>query len=64
MGKPFELDNQVQIENTEQNTQDVEMPIGANEISKAKDTLKKYKSGKATLERRIIANEQWFQSGQ
>ena len=40
MGKPFELDNQVQIENTEQNTQDVEMPIGANEIAKAKDTLK------------------------
>lgn len=61
MGKPFELDNQVQFEqDIEQNTQEVEMPIGANEIAKAKDTLKKYKSGKATLERRIIANEQWW----
>ena len=40
MGTPFELDNQVQIENTELNTQEIERPVGANEIAKAKDTLK------------------------
>ena len=34
--------------------------IGVNEIKKASETLRKYKAGKANLERRIIENEQWW----
>lgn len=34
--------------------------IGKNEISDARETLRKYKSGKASLEKRIVANEQWY----
>lgn len=34
--------------------------IGEEEITKATELLKKYKEGKATLEKRIIENEQWF----
>ncbi len=34
--------------------------IGVNEIHKATETLKKYKTGKENLEKRIIANEQWW----
>ena len=35
--------------------------IGAEEIAAAEITLKKYKDGKATLERRIKENEKWYQ---
>lgn len=34
--------------------------IGREEVQKATQTLNKYKEGKANLERRIIANEQWY----
>lgn len=34
--------------------------IGKEQIDKALTTLKKYKEGKATLETRVIDNEQWF----
>lgn len=35
-------------------------PIGAKEIAEAEATLQKYKAGKASLERRIVENEQWY----
>ena len=35
-------------------------PIGVDEIKKAAETLRKYKSGKQALENRIVANEQWW----
>ena len=34
--------------------------IGQEQVRQAMVTLKKYKDGKANLERRIIANEQWY----
>lgn len=34
--------------------------IGDKEIAEAIDTLKKYKDGKANLEKTIVENEQWF----
>ena len=34
--------------------------IGADEVRKAADTLKKYKAGKASLENRIIKNEEFW----
>lgn len=36
------------------------LPIGKEEIIGAGKTLKKYKEGKANLEKRIIDNEQWW----
>jgi hypothetical protein len=35
-------------------------PIGKDEVLKATEILKKYKEGKANLERKIIDNEQWY----
>lgn len=35
-------------------------PIGRDEIIKAMDTLRRYKAGKANLDRRIVENEQWW----
>lgn len=35
-------------------------PIGAKEVGEAAETLRKYKDGKANLERRIVENEQWY----
>lgn len=37
-----------------------EMPIGAKQIAEANATLRKYREGKANLENRIVANEQWY----
>ena len=34
--------------------------IGQEELAKARETLRKYKTGKANLERRIVENEQWW----
>lgn len=34
--------------------------IGEEQVKKAMETLRKYKEGKANLERRIIENEEWF----
>lgn len=34
--------------------------IGAEEVRAATETLKKYRQGKANLEKRVIENEQWF----
>ena len=34
--------------------------IGKNQVQKASQTLRKYKEGKANLERRIVDNEQWY----
>ena len=36
------------------------MPIDKEAVLKATETLKKYKEGKANLERKIIENEQWY----
>lgn len=35
-------------------------PIGRAEVEKAAETMRKYKDGKASLERRIVSNEQWY----
>lgn len=35
--------------------------IGEQEVRKAAETLKKYKAGKANLERRLIEDERWYQ---
>lgn len=35
--------------------------IGRNEIAQATETLKKYKNGKANLEKRIVEDELWWQ---
>lgn len=35
-------------------------PIGKKEVSKAIETLKKYKDGKANLENTIVSNERWY----
>lgn len=37
-----------------------QLPIGEQEIKKARDTLQKYKDGKQNLEKRIVNNEQWW----
>lgn len=36
------------------------VPIGREEAAKALRTLKEYKAGKAALERRVVANEDWW----
>jgi hypothetical protein len=36
------------------------LPIDKDAVLKATETLKKYKEGKANLERKIIENEQWY----
>ena len=35
-------------------------PISRPEIAQAYDTLQKYKSGKANLEKRLVTNQQWY----
>ena len=35
-------------------------PVGKEQIEKALSTLKKYKAGKESLEKRIVENEKWF----
>ena len=36
------------------------LPIGREQLEKARQTLQKYRQGKANLEQRIIENEQWY----
>ena len=38
----------------------VKEAIGKNELAKAVETLKKYKDGKANLEKTIVENEKWY----
>lgn len=38
----------------------VSQPIGKEQIQEALQTLRKYKEGKANLEKKIIENEQWY----
>lgn len=38
----------------------VKEPIGIAEVKKAQDILRRYREGKQSLERRIIANEKWW----
>lgn len=38
----------------------LEQPIGREAIQKATQILRKYKEGKANLERRVVDNEQWY----
>lgn len=40
--------------------QALSQPIGKEAVNKATQILQKYKGGKANLERRIVANEQWY----
>lgn len=40
------------------------MVIGTPEVLKALDTLKKYKAGKARLDQKIVANEEWWKKRQ
>ena len=35
-------------------------PIGQEQITMARGILQKYRAGKAALEQRLIANEQWY----
>ncbi len=42
------------------NKDDILLPIGKDEINKARQTLMRYKSDKTNLERKIVANEQWW----
>ena len=37
--------------------------IGEEEVRKAEDTLRRYKAGKAMLDKRIVDNELWFRMG-
>ena len=34
--------------------------IGAQQLAKAAEQLRRYKQAKANLERRIVENEQWY----
>ena len=36
------------------------LPIGEKQLQQARDTLRRYRQGKANLEQRIIDNEQWY----
>lgn len=36
------------------------LPVGVDEIRRARETLKKYKDGKSNLEQRIVNNELWY----
>lgn len=45
---------------TQQRVTAYKQPIGTEQIQKANKTLQDYKQGKANLEARIIANEQWW----
>lgn len=38
----------------------IEQPIGTAQIQKAQQVLEDYKRGKANLEKRVIADEQWY----
>lgn len=40
-----------------------EQPIGEKKISEAMAVLEKYKSAKASLDKRIIDNEEWYKLG-
>ena len=40
--------------------EEMQLPIGVEQVRKAMDTLRKYKAGKANLEKRIIENEQFW----
>ncbi len=44
----------------EQRTQNRQAPIGREQAAEALSILKRYKAGKASLEKRIVANEQWW----
>ena len=37
-----------------------QLPVNKETLSRAMDTLRRYKAGKASLDRRIIENEQWW----
>ena len=41
-------------------TDDQLLPIGKEQLQKARLTLNKYRQGKANLENRVIENEQWY----
>lgn len=43
-----------------ENEKDVLCPIGRDEIIKARQTLMRYKRDKANLEKKIVANEDWW----
>ncbi|MBM6977942.1 hypothetical protein H9X99_19275, partial [Intestinimonas butyriciproducens] len=35
-------------------------PVGPEEARRAQEILKKYKAGKAALERRVVEDEKWY----
>ena len=37
-----------------------EAPIGVEQVRAARETLNRYREGKANLERRVVENEQWY----
>lgn len=47
-------------ETMEQSAPVLTQPIGEAQVRQAMDTLQKYKSGKANLENRVIASENWW----
>lgn len=42
------------------NMRQIKMPIGEDEIRKAREILEKYRSGKKSLDSRIVNNEKWW----
>lgn len=64
-GQPARLEKRPAAEETgiptaEARTEIQPGPIGRDEVAKAEIILQKYKDGKASLERRIVDNEQWY----
>ena len=50
--------------NKNRQMQEMMKPIGVKEIRKASETLRKYKEGKANLEKKLIANEEFWKMRQ
>lgn len=44
----------------EKQPEQLALPVNKETLSRAMDTLRRYKAGKANLDRRIIENEQWW----
>lgn len=58
--EPPEGEQMKEIINSNSTEEIQQNKIGEKEIQQAVTVLNKYKQGKANLEKRIIANEQWW----
>ncbi len=41
-------------------TEEKRLPIGKEEVRRASELLRKYRAGKANLEKKIVENEEWY----